>query len=113
MAVALSIGQVTRVVLASVVRQSFRGNRVISNRSVLVAFSRYYSGSSVNMLGFHRRTRSLIPVKDLAKYDIVSVVEEEEDRYAEEMEAHDASEVMDKSRQRQMVLIYLIFLAEA
>ncbi|KAJ4372163.1 hypothetical protein N0V83_003936 [Neocucurbitaria cava] len=66
------------------------------------------------MLGFHRRTRSLIPVKDLAKYDIVSMVEEEEDRYAEEeMEAHDASEVMDKSRQRQMVLIYFIFLAEA
>ena len=66
------------------------------------------------MLGFHRRTRSLIPVKDLAKYDKVSSIEEEEDRYAEEeMEIHDAIDATDKPRQRQMMLVYLVFLAEA
>lgn len=66
------------------------------------------------MLGFHRRTRSLIPVKDLAKYDKVSMVEEEEVPYVdEELEVHGALDATDKSRQRQLMLVQLIFLAEA
>ncbi|KAF1839914.1 MFS general substrate transporter [Cucurbitaria berberidis CBS 394.84] len=66
------------------------------------------------MLGFHRRTRSLIPVKDLAKYDKVSLVEDEEEWYdEEEMEVASAPDAVDRSRQRQMMLVYLVFLAEA
>jgi hypothetical protein len=66
------------------------------------------------MLGFHRRTRSLIPVKDLAKYDKVSMVEEEEELYdIEVIPTHEMPEVADKSRQRQLWLVYLVFLAEA
>ena len=66
------------------------------------------------MLCFHRRTRSLIPVKDLAKYDKVSMVEEEEVPYVdEELEVHGALDATDKSRQRQLMLVQLIFLAEA
>ncbi|KAH6879246.1 major facilitator superfamily domain-containing protein [Alternaria rosae] len=66
------------------------------------------------MLGFHRRTRSLIPVKDLGKYDKVAMVEEEEERdVEEEMESHSAPDGADKSRRMQLMLVYLIFLAEA
>ncbi|KAF1944157.1 MFS general substrate transporter [Clathrospora elynae] len=66
------------------------------------------------MLGFHRRTRSLIPVKDLGKYDKVSMVEEEElYEEEEEMEVHSAPEVTDSSRSWQLMLVYLVFLAEA
>lgn len=66
------------------------------------------------MLGFHRRTRSLIPVKDLGKYDKVAMVEEEEERDGEEeMESHSAPDGADKSRRSQLMLVYLIFLAEA
>jgi hypothetical protein len=65
------------------------------------------------MLGFHRRTRSLIPVKDLGKYDKVAMVEEEEERDAEEMECHSAPDGADKSKSTQLMLVYLIFLAEA
>lgn len=66
------------------------------------------------MLGFHRRTRSLIPVKDLGKYDKVAMVEEEEELYVEEeMEMHNAPDGADKSRWSQLMLVYLIFLAEA
>jgi hypothetical protein len=66
------------------------------------------------MLGFHRRTRSLIPVKDLGKYDKVAMVEEEEERDGEEeMEMHSAPDGADKSRRSQLMLVYLIFLAEA
>lgn len=67
------------------------------------------------MLGFHRRTRSLIPVKDLAKYDKVSMVEED-DEFGfpeEEMDVPNAPDVADKSRQRQLVLVFVIFFAEA
>jgi hypothetical protein len=64
------------------------------------------------MLGFHRRTRSLIPVKELGKYDKVPV-EEEEVYVEEELERYDAMEVKDKSRSRQLMLVYLVFLAEA
>jgi hypothetical protein len=66
------------------------------------------------MLGFHRRTRSLIPVKDLGKYDKVSM--EEEELYAEEeveLESCSALDAKDKSRSRQLMLVYLVFLAEA
>lgn len=69
------------------------------------------------MLGFHRRTRSLIPVKDLAKYDKVSTkeeVDEDEEPYSEcEFDGHGTSDVTDKSRSRQLMLVYLVFLAEA
>lgn len=70
------------------------------------------------MLGFHRRTRSLIPVKELAKYDVVPHEEEMyefESENEEEMEVHyiDASESTARSRRRQLTLVYLIFFAEA
>jgi tetrahydromethanopterin S-methyltransferase subunit A len=66
------------------------------------------------MLGFHRRTRSLIPVKDLGKYDKVAMVVEEEERDGEEeMECYSAPDGADKSRRTQLILVYLIFLAEA
>ncbi|EUC36006.1 hypothetical protein COCCADRAFT_2888 [Bipolaris zeicola 26-R-13] len=65
------------------------------------------------MLGFHRRTRSLIPVKDLGKYDKVSMVEEEEQEIEEEMESQDIPDSADKSQRGQLVLVYLVFFAEA
>jgi hypothetical protein len=68
------------------------------------------------MLGFHRRTRSLIPVKDLGKYDKVAMVEEEDEEERdreEEIESYSAPDGADKSRRTQLMLVYLIFLAEA
>lgn len=67
------------------------------------------------MLGFHRRTRSLIPVKDLAKYDLVSIEEEDEEQYdgGEVADFCSASEATNKSRSRQLMLVYLVFFAEA
>jgi hypothetical protein len=68
------------------------------------------------MLGFHRRTRSLIPVKDLGKYDKVAMVEEEEadELYAdEEMESHSVPDRTDMSQRTQLILVYLVFVAEA
>jgi hypothetical protein len=66
------------------------------------------------MLGFHRRTRSLIPVKELGKYDKVPVQEEEEELYVEEeTESYDVVDGQDKSRGRQLMLVYFVFLAEA
>jgi hypothetical protein len=66
------------------------------------------------MLGFHRRTRSLIPVKDLGKYDKVAEEEEEEDQYAdEEIESHSAPDQTDMSQRTQLILVYLVFVAEA
>lgn len=66
------------------------------------------------MLGFHRRTRSLIPVKDLAKYDKVSQVEEMEvdDEFDAEYAAA-GSMAMAKEQGRQLTLVYFMFLAEA
>lgn len=64
------------------------------------------------MLGFHKRTRSLIPVKDLSKYDRVSA--KEADLYVEDEEIiTTASFEADRSRSRQLMLVYLVFLAEA
>jgi hypothetical protein len=66
------------------------------------------------MLGFHKRTRSLIPVKDLAKYDKVSShVEEEMDLSEDELDIDLNSEPQAKARQMQLALVYAIFLAEA
>lgn len=66
------------------------------------------------MLGFHRRTRSLIPVKDLAKYDKVAEEEEEEEMSEDgETLVDEVSEAAEKTRGRQLVLIYVVFLAEA
>jgi hypothetical protein len=70
------------------------------------------------MLGFHRRTRSLIPVKELVKYDVVSLDEEEmygyESDEEEEMEKEtDASDGRASDKRRMLVLVYLIFFAEA
>ncbi|KAH8733038.1 major facilitator superfamily domain-containing protein [Phaeosphaeriaceae sp. PMI808] len=64
------------------------------------------------MLGFHRRTRSLIPVKELGKYDKVPM-EEEEMYVEEEMESYNVTDVKDKSLSKQLMLVYLVFLAEA
>lgn len=70
------------------------------------------------MLGFHRRTRSLIPVKDLAKYDMVPLHDEEEEEMESDGEDSDTlvdetSEATDKARKTQLTLIYVVFLAEA
>jgi hypothetical protein len=66
------------------------------------------------MLGFHRRTRSLIPVKELGKYDKIPVQEEEEELYVQEEEqSYNVTDVEDRSRSRQLLLVYLVFLAEA
>ena len=66
------------------------------------------------MLGFHRRTRSLIPVKDLVKYDKVSIMEREELEEEERFGTEGAeSEAADRSRSTQLMLVYLVFLAEA
>jgi len=68
------------------------------------------------MLGFHRRTRSLIPVKDLAKYDKLQMQDEDEmdlELELQEGEFDATSKATVKSRHRQMFLIYVIFLAEA
>ncbi|KAJ9646521.1 hypothetical protein H2199_002570 [Coniosporium tulheliwenetii] len=61
------------------------------------------------MLGFHRRQRSLIPVKDLAKYDKLPVVWEEEEEETDCKMSLDAPE----AGQKQLTLIYIVFLAEA
>lgn len=67
------------------------------------------------MLGFHRRTRSLIPVKDLAKYDKLPTQEEDID--ACPVTADSSDDVFSRgtrdSRRRQLILIYAIFFAEA
>jgi hypothetical protein len=84
-----------------------------------IAFWRIFSNALFvdNMLGFHRRTRSLIPVKDLAKYDIVTAEEEEEEQeqYGEEEGAMGGAvaDGADKSRQRQLLLVYIVVFAEA
>lgn len=66
------------------------------------------------MLGFHRRTRSLIPVKDLGKYDKVAMVEEEEEEEEEfEQETESTLDGSDMSQRGQLVLVYLVFFAEA
>jgi hypothetical protein len=68
------------------------------------------------MLGFHRRTRSLIPVKDLGKYDKIQMREEyydEEEEDEEGVESYSAPDAKDTSRTRQLMLVYLVFLAEA
>jgi hypothetical protein len=70
------------------------------------------------MLGFHRRTRSLIPVKELAKYDVVPHEEEVygyESENEEEVEEQDtdASAPTAQAQRRQLLLVYLIFFAEA
>jgi hypothetical protein len=67
------------------------------------------------MLGFHRRTRSLIPVKDLARYDKVPLHDNEEEmiKQEEEVEIRVVSEGTAKARYVQLVLVYVIFLGEA
>jgi hypothetical protein len=67
------------------------------------------------MLGFHRRTRSLIPVKELGRYDKVPMQEEElyVDEEEVEKEKYDVTDGQDKTRGRQLMLVYLVFLAEA
>jgi hypothetical protein len=62
------------------------------------------------MLGFHRRTRSLIPVKDLAKYDTVAIVEEED----ADMDGEAGQEEgVVKANRKQLMMVYVVFLAEA
>ena len=63
------------------------------------------------MLGFHRRTRSLIPVKDLGKYDKVEMIEER--GLDDEVDCEMGMEAPAKTHQKQLTLIYIIFLAEA
>lgn len=72
------------------------------------------------MLGFHKRTRSLIPVKELAKYDVIP---HEEEVYGYESESEEEAEEQDtdasaaaatvRARRRQLLLVYLVFFAEA
>ena len=64
-------------------------------------------------MGFHRRTRSLIPVKDLGKYDKVEMIEEEERELDDEVDCEKGMEAPTKTHQKQLTLIYIIFLAEA
>jgi len=64
------------------------------------------------MLGFHRRTRSLIPVKELAKYDRVPLIEETE-AGEDELDADIIPVAMIKDRRMQLTLVYVIFLVEA
>jgi hypothetical protein len=55
-------------------------------------------------------------VKDLGKYDKVAMVEEEEadELYAdEEIESHTAPDRTDMSQRTQLILVYLVFVAEA
>lgn len=63
-------------------------------------------------MGFHRRTRSLIPVKDLGKYDKVEMIEEEPGP-DDEVDCEMGMETPAKTHQKQLTLIYIIFLAEA
>jgi hypothetical protein len=88
---------------------------VIQNRaSLIICVSVWtFDISTFKMLGFHRRTRSLIPVKELGKYDKVPVQEEEELYVEEETESYDVVDGQDKSRGRQLMLVYFVFLAEA
>ena len=67
------------------------------------------------MLGFHRRTRSLIPVKELGKYDKVPMQEEEQMMAleVEEEESFGYTGGEERGRRRQLLLVYLVFLAEA
>lgn len=66
------------------------------------------------MLGFHRRTRSLIPVKELGKYDKVPMHEEEMMMPVEvEEENFGYSDGEARGKRRQLLLVYLVFLAEA
>jgi hypothetical protein len=73
------------------------------------------------MLGFHRRTRSLIPVKDLAKYDVVPAEEDQYEEEEKELFADDQDQILDdeaaqgatKLRQRQLLLVYIVVFAEA
>jgi hypothetical protein len=67
------------------------------------------------MLGFHRRTRSLIPVKDLGKYDKVPLEDEETDveSNVDEMESEIMADGPSKAHRRQLLLVYLVFIAEA
>jgi hypothetical protein len=70
------------------------------------------------MLGFHKRTRSLIPVKELAKYDVLPAEEElygYESESEEEMERQstDATNPISNKQRRQLLLVYVVFFAEA
>ncbi|KAI9792907.1 MAG: hypothetical protein M1835_007586 [Candelina submexicana] len=61
------------------------------------------------MIGLHRRTRSLIPVKDLDKY------EKKTEPVYQEPEEDDYTIAVDvpKVTQKQLTIIYILFLAEA
>jgi hypothetical protein len=73
-----------------------------------------FVGNFGNMLGFHRRTRSLIPVKDLVKYDKLQMHDEGEmDLQIQEGDFDITSKATATARRRQRTLIYVIFLAEA
>lgn len=70
------------------------------------------------MLGFHKRTRSLIPVRELAKYDVVPVEEEMygyESESEEELEKQSAyaTDLVESSQRWQLLLVYFVFFAEA
>lgn len=55
----------------------------------------------------------MIPVKDLGKYDKVDLVDEELRLDEEELDCEMALEAPAETHQRQLTLIYIIFLAEA
>ena len=59
----------------------------------------------------------MIPVKELAKYDVVPVEEnyeyESESEEEPEKQSTDASDLTAHSRRRQLLLVYLVLFAEA
>ncbi|KAF2088090.1 MFS general substrate transporter [Saccharata proteae CBS 121410] len=61
------------------------------------------------MFGFHRRQRSLIPVKDLGKYEKVAVIEEEE--LSDDLDLEMAEDIHRDVK--NLTWIYVVFLAEA
>ena len=66
------------------------------------------------MLGFHRRARSLISVKtleSLEKFEKVVPIEDDWERVAAE-HGESAGETSPRN-QRQLMLIYVVFVAEA
>ncbi|KAF2187005.1 MFS general substrate transporter [Zopfia rhizophila CBS 207.26] len=65
------------------------------------------------MLSFHRRQRSLIPVKDLVKYDKIELTDEEQDMEDDQMDMDITPDATVKARQKQLTLVYIVFLAEA
>lgn len=62
------------------------------------------------MFGFHQRNRSLIPVRDMQKMEVKDVGKMEE---IVEINMEEEVEVQTPRQKRNLIMIYLLFLAEA